>query len=104
VDRVHAPKEALEGPYSNLLKKFSHKLSLSLALCKQEFHLQHGQRKGLLNTFVKQPHWCTVQQILDEEKSKCASLAQQNGCSPPFLLQDADEAGKRQRAKPNTCF
>jgi hypothetical protein len=34
---------------------------------------------------LEQLHQCNVQQILDEEKSKHASLAQQNGFGPAFL-------------------
>jgi hypothetical protein len=33
-----------------------------------------------------QPHRCTLQKILDEQKSKQACLAQQNGFGPTFLL------------------
>jgi hypothetical protein len=37
----------------------------------------------------------TVQQILDQEKSKHVSLVQQNGFDPTFL-----QAGKKSTAKP----
>jgi hypothetical protein len=35
--------------------------------------------------FFKATPWCTVQQILHEEKSKHAGLAQRNGFGPAFL-------------------
>jgi hypothetical protein len=47
---------------------------------------------------LEQLHRCTVQQILDEEKLKHASLAQQNGFSPAFLHKML-----KCPAKPNTC-
>ncbi len=35
--------------------------------------------------FFKATPWCTVQQILHEEKSKHAGLAERNGFGPAFL-------------------
>jgi len=45
-------------------------------------HIHPTNIRGLL---LEQLHQCNVQQILDEEKSKHASLAQQNGFGPAFL-------------------
>jgi hypothetical protein len=45
-------------------------------------HIHPTNIRGL---FLEQLHQCNVQQILDEEKSKHASLAQQNGFGPAFL-------------------
>jgi hypothetical protein len=50
-------------------------------------HLPHSQNlttEELLMFFIATP-WCTVQQILHEEKSKHAGLAEQNGFGPAFL-------------------
>jgi hypothetical protein len=60
-----------------------------------------------LNSYIRgktaevQPHWCTVKQLLEEEKSKHASLAQQNGFDPAFLHRMLRLA--KGTAKPNTC-
>jgi len=45
-------------------------------------HIHSTNIRGLL---LEQLHQCNVQQILDEEKSKHASLAQQNGFGPALL-------------------
>jgi len=47
------------------------------------------------------PTQCTVQQILDEEKSKRVGLAQQNGFGPALLHRMLRLA--KGTAKPNTC-
>jgi hypothetical protein len=44
---------------------------------------------------------CTIQQILDEEKSKHIGLAQQNAC---FSTSKLLKAGKKAPPKPKTCW
>jgi hypothetical protein len=51
-------------------------------------------------TALEQLHQCTLQQILDDEKSKHAILAQQNGFAPEFLHRMLRLA--KGTAKPNT--
>jgi hypothetical protein len=51
-------------------------------------------------TALEQLHQCTLQQILDNEKSKHAGLAQQNGFGPAFLHRMLKLA--EGTAKPNT--
>jgi hypothetical protein len=47
--------------------------------------------------------WSSKGEFLDEQKSKHASLAQQNGFGPAFLLQFAQAGWHKATAEPNTC-
>jgi len=53
----------------------------------KECTTSHRAEVNLNTPLSEQPHWCTVQQnfCLDEEKSKHAGLAQQNGFELAFL-------------------
>ncbi len=74
-----------------LLHIFKHACSL---LCTSYSSKNHQQ--------IEQPHWCTVQQIWDEEKSKHAGLAQQNSLAQHFCTWCCG-SWQKGAAKPNTC-